>query len=48
MEGLDLQQQAEVADGGEGIRVPIAEGLALHLHRLAAQQLRGGEVDHPS
>jgi hypothetical protein len=24
--------------------VPIAEGLALHLQRLAEQQLRGGEV----
>ena len=32
---LGLQQHAEVADGGERVRMPIAEGLALYLQRLA-------------
>eukprot|EP00964_Phaeocystis_antarctica_P103794 scaffold69046_cov77-Phaeocystis_antarctica.AAC.3 len=36
---LLLQQQAEVVDGDESVRMPIAERLACHLHRLAEQRL---------
>eukprot|EP00964_Phaeocystis_antarctica_P070279 scaffold42776_cov60-Phaeocystis_antarctica.AAC.2 len=32
---LGLQQVVEVVDRGERVRMPIAEGLALHLQRLA-------------
>ena len=39
-----LQQPAEVLDGATRAWMPIAEGLALHLQRLAVQRLRGGEV----
>eukprot|EP00964_Phaeocystis_antarctica_P146416 scaffold112667_cov73-Phaeocystis_antarctica.AAC.4 len=41
---LDLQQRAEVVDGSERARMPVAEGLAQPLQRLAAQRLSGGEV----
>eukprot|EP00964_Phaeocystis_antarctica_P031263 scaffold17691_cov72-Phaeocystis_antarctica.AAC.2 len=39
-----LQQRAEVDDGGERVRMPTAEGLALHLQRLAAQRFSSGVV----
>eukprot|EP00964_Phaeocystis_antarctica_P041821 scaffold23946_cov52-Phaeocystis_antarctica.AAC.1 len=39
-----MQQVAEVANGDERVRMPIAEGLARHLQRLAQQRLSGGEV----
>ena len=41
---LGLQQQAEVVNGEERFRMPIAELLAPHLQRLAEQRLNGGEV----
>ena len=42
---LGPQQVVEVVDRGERVRIPIAEGLALHLQRLAQQRLSGGEVE---
>eukprot|EP00964_Phaeocystis_antarctica_P031170 scaffold17644_cov54-Phaeocystis_antarctica.AAC.3 len=39
-----LQQQVQVLDGAERARMTIAEGLAPHLQRLAAQRLGSGEV----
>eukprot|EP00964_Phaeocystis_antarctica_P077564 scaffold48166_cov60-Phaeocystis_antarctica.AAC.1 len=41
---LGLQQPAEVPHAAERARMPIAEGLALPLQRLAQQRLSGGEV----
>eukprot|EP00964_Phaeocystis_antarctica_P084644 scaffold53346_cov51-Phaeocystis_antarctica.AAC.3 len=36
---LDPQQPTEVVDGAERVRVPTAEGLAVHLQHLAEQRL---------
>ena len=36
---LGVQQRAEVADGGECVRVSITEGPANHLQRLTVQRL---------
>ena len=41
---LDLQQPAEVSHDAERVQMPITEGLALPLQRLAQQRLRGSEV----
>ena len=41
---LRLQQRAEVVDGAERARMPIAEDLAPPLQRLAEQRLSGAEV----
>eukprot|EP00964_Phaeocystis_antarctica_P091129 scaffold58399_cov69-Phaeocystis_antarctica.AAC.1 len=42
--GCWLPRHAEVVDRAERGRMPTAERLAQPLHRLAAQQLSGGEV----
>ena len=39
-----LQQYAKVVDGGKRVLMPVAEGLAQPLYRLAVQWLSGGEV----
>jgi len=39
-----LQQYAKVVDGGKRVLMPVAEGLAQPLYRLAVQRLSGGEV----
>ena len=41
---LAFNSRTEVVDGDERVWVPTAEGLALHLQRLALQRLSGGEV----